>query len=410
MRVAYFTSQYPKVSHTFIRREIAGVEAAGVEVLRIAVRRSGEPLVDELDRAELGRTRVLLDRGALALLPEVAAVLGRHPWRLLRALRLAAVMGWGSPRGLARHVAYLAEACLLLRWLREAEVDHLHVHFSTNPADVALLCRELGGPPFSFTAHRVQDGTASAWSIARKVAAARFVVAICEEGRRSLLEHCRPEDAHKIQVVRCAVDGRFLLPAPRIPPRSRSLVCVARHCPEKGLLVLLRAAGRLRAEGLRFELSLLGDGPDRPALERAARELGLQDTVRFLGWASQAVVHRHVAGARALVLSSLAEGLPVALMEALALHRPVIATAVNGVPELVENGVCGWLVPPGSDGRLADAMRAALTLPVSALDAMGARGARRVATLHDPILQVRLMTRLLLESRRPREPVASVAR
>ena len=407
MKVAYLTSQYPKVSHTFIRREIAGLEAAGLDVLRISVRPSQDRLVDGLDLAELGRTRVLLGRGPLGLLPDALAVLLRHPLRLLRAVRVAAAMGRDARPGLARQLAYLAEACVLLRWTREAAVDHVHVHFSTNPANVALLCRELGGPPFSFTAHRVQAGTPSASSIARKVAAARFVVAICEEGRDRLLERARPEDAHKIRVVRCAVEDHFLGPGTGVPPESRRLVCVARHCPEKGLFVLLRAASRLVRDGVPFELSLLGDGPDRPALERMARDLGLGGCVRFEGWASREVVRRHIAGARALVLSSFEEGLPVSLMEALALRRPVIATSVNGVPELVEPGVCGWLVPPGSDERLAGAMREALTLPASDLDVMGARGAERVAAAHDPILQVRAMTQLLLEHGPARGPVAS---
>ncbi|HVS17810.1 MAG TPA: colanic acid biosynthesis glycosyltransferase WcaL, partial [Planctomycetota bacterium] len=163
MRLAYLTNQYPKTSHTFIRREIAGLEDAGIEVERISVRAVDEPLVDERDRAELGRTHVLLARGALGLLPAVLATCAARPLSVLRALRSALAMGWKSPRGLARHLAYLAEACALVRWVSRRGVEHVHVHFATNPADVALLCRELGGPPFSFTAHGTADrGSGSA--------------------------------------------------------------------------------------------------------------------------------------------------------------------------------------------------------------------------------------------------------
>lgn len=397
MKVAYLTSQYPKVSHTFIRREIAGVEEAGIEVLRVSVRRSLEQFVDWRDRAELEKTRVLLDGGARGLLPAVASMLLRQPLRTLRALRIAVAMGWRAPQGLARHLAYLAEACLLLRWMREERVDHLHVHFSTNPSDVALLCRELGGPPFSFTAHRIEAGSPSASSIARKVAAARFVVAICEEGRERLLALSRPEDSGKIRLVRCGVDAHFLRAPPTGVPEARRLVCVARLSPEKGVFVLLRAAQILARQDLNFELSLLGDGPDRPELEREAERLGLTTRVRFEGWASRDTVAERIRLSRALVLPSFGEGLPVVIMEALALRRPVIATRVNGVPELVVHGHCGWLVTAGSDVELAEAMRDALTRPAAELDAMGSRGAERVATMHNPVEQVRAIAQLLLD-------------
>ena len=397
MKVAYLTSQYPKVSHTFIRREIAGVEEAGIEVLRVSVRRSLEQFVDWRDRAELEKTRVLLDGGARGLLPAVASMLLRQPLRTLRALCIAVAMGWRAPQGLARHLAYLAEACLLLRWMREERVDHLHVHFSTNPSDVALLCRELGGPPFSFTAHRIEAGSPSASSIARKVAAARFVVAICEEGRERLLALSRPEDSGKIRLVRCGVDAHFLRAPPTGVPEARRLVCVARLSPEKGVFVLLRAAQILARQDLNFELSLLGDGPDRPELEREAERLGLTTRVRFEGWASRDTVAERIRLSRALVLPSFGEGLPVVIMEALALRRPVIATRVNGVPELVVHGHCGWLVTAGSDVELAEAMRDALTRPAAELDAMGSRGAERVATMHNPVEQVRAIAQLLLD-------------
>jgi len=139
VKVAYLTNQYPKSSHTFVRREIAGLEEAGLEVARISVRAVDEPLVDESDRAERTRTRVLLARGVLGLVPEALAACAFRPLRTLRALRTAITMGRASPRGLARHLAYLAEACVLRDWLERLGVEHVHAHFSTNPAAVALL-------------------------------------------------------------------------------------------------------------------------------------------------------------------------------------------------------------------------------------------------------------------------------
>jgi len=400
VKVAYLTNQYPKTSHTFVRREIVGLEEAGLEVERISVRAVDEPLVDEGDRAERGRTRVLLAHGALGLLPAALAVCASRPLRTLQALRTAIAMGWSSPRGLTRHLAYLAEACVLLRWVARLRVEHVHAHFSTNPADVALLCRELGGPPFSFTAHGTADlGSASAASLPTKIERASFAIAVCEDGRRRLLQRTPRGHEHKVRVVRCGVDRPFLAADASGVSGAPRLVCVARLSPEKGIDLLLRAAAALAEEGLEFELSLLGDGPERAPLEALVRELGLGSYVHLEGWKSGAEVHARILASRALVLASLSEGLPVVIMEAFALRRPVIATAVGGIPELVVPGDCGWLVPPGSVRELAEAMREALTRPAADLDAMGRRGASRVSAAHDASVQARTMARLFRDSR-----------
>jgi glycosyltransferase involved in cell wall biosynthesis len=406
VKVAYLTNQYPKTSHTFVRREIAGLEEAGLEVERISVRAVDEPLVDERDRAERDRTRVLLAHGALGLLPATLAVCATRPLRAWRTLRTAIAMGWNSPRGLLRHLAYLAEACLLLRWASRLRVEHVHAHFSTNPADVALLCRELGGPPFSFTAHGTADlGSASAASLPIKIEKASFAIAVCEDGRRRLLQRTPRGHEHKVQVVRCGVDRPFLGAEANGVSGAPRLVCVARLSPEKGIDVLLQAAAVLARSGLEFELSLLGDGPERGPLEALARELGLSSSVHFEGWRSGTEVHARILESRALVLASLSEGLPVVIMEALALRRPVVATAVGGISELVSLGDCGWLVPPGSVSELAEAMREALTRPAADLDAMGRRGALRVTAAHDASVQARTMARLFRDSRIKRAPV-----
>jgi len=176
-------------------------------------------------------------------------------------------------------------------------------------------------------------------------------------------------------------------------------VCVARLSPEKGLGVLLRAAALLAREGLEFELALLGDGAERAELEQLAHALELDDHVRFEGWQSGAEVHAHILRARALVLASFSEGLPVVIMEALALRRPVIATRVGGIDELVVPGECGWLVAPGAVRELAAAMREALTRPVAELEAMGRRGAQRVNAAHDASVQARKLAQLFLAAR-----------
>jgi colanic acid/amylovoran biosynthesis glycosyltransferase len=400
MKVAYLTNQYPKISHTFIRREIAGVELAGLDVERIAVRASGETFIDAQDEAERVRTRLLLGRGALGLARDVLAVCSRRPARVLRALRTTWALGRLSPRGRLRELAYLAEACTLLRWAYAAGVEHVHVHFASNPVDVALLCRELGGPPFSFTAHGPSD-IDSAWArtLPLKVERAAFVVTVCADGRRRLLRWVPPGFEDKVHVVGCGVDGQFFGAGTHGVPDAPRLVCVARHAPEKGLPVLLRAAHKLAGEGRPFELLLIGDGRERPSLEALAASLGLGGRVRFAGWRSGAEIRGAILDSRAMVMSSLSEGLPVVMMEALALHRPVIGTDVGGIAELVVPGQTGWLVPAGSVSQLADAMREVLTLSPAALDELGRRGAQRIAGAHDAADQAGRMAGLLLASR-----------
>lgn len=390
MKVAYLVNGYPRTSHSFIRREIKALESLGVEVLRHSQRPLDEPLVTEADREEYSRTRVILSAGltghAWAL---AAAALGR-PLAFARALSTALGMGRRSERGVLRHVVYLAEAAVLERWLRGTGVTHVHAHFGANTTTVALLCRRLGGPPFSFTIHGLDE-----YDNAReKVSHAAFVLAISSFGRAQLYRRVDPGDWPKIQEVHCGVDAD-LLAAPRTPvPEAPRLVCVGRLHVEKGHLLLLEAAARLAAEGVRFEIVLVGDGPLRPVIEKEVRRLGLEGTVRLAGWMSAEQVRQAILASRALVLPSFAEGLPVVLMEALALGRPVIASALSGIPELVMPGTNGWLVPAGSVEALVPAMREALEAPPARLEAMGCAGAARVAERHNTRREARKLLAL----------------
>jgi glycosyltransferase involved in cell wall biosynthesis len=384
MKVAYLVNQYPHVSHSFIRREVAALEAQGVSVERFSVRPAPADLVDPADRAERGRTEVLLAAGAGGLLAATLAAALTRPLRWARALARAVHLGRRSGRGVLRHLAYLAEACLLLRRLRACGAGHLHAHFGTNPAAVALLTRTLGGPPYSFTVHGPEEfDRPEALALGEKIEEAAFVVAISDFGRSQLFRWCSHGHWPRIHVVRCGVDAAFLGDGPQPVPDNNRLVCVGRLSEQKGQLLLLEALGRLAAEGTSFEMTLAGDGPMRSDLEGEISRLGLGGRVRITGWLSGAEVRQEILAARALVLPSFAEGLPVVLMEALALGRPVLTTYVAGIPELVAHGVNGWLIPAGSVAALAEALRQVLAAPTGELTRMGEAGAKRVAALHD---------------------------
>jgi glycosyltransferase involved in cell wall biosynthesis len=399
MRIAVLVNRYPAVTHSFIRREILGLERAGIEVLRVSIARSPDPLVEPADRAEAGRTLVLLERGAFSLLAAFAGVAAARPRGFLRALRLALAFARRGDRSPLRHLAYLVEACWLLRWCKAERVSHVHAHFGTNACAVAALLRALGGPPYSFVAHGPEEfERAAGLALERKRADAAFVVAPSEHCREAL-ERITPAAAGvPIHLIRCGVEPPFLeAPETELPSAPR-IVCVGQLLPRKGQALLLAAVAELVREGSDVELTLVGDGPLRGALEAQSRALGLRDRVHFRGWAAEDGVRKEIISARALVAPSLAEGLPVVLMEALALGRPVLCTQIAGHGELVEDGESGWLIPPGSPDALAKALRELLALPPARLAAMGRRGRARVAELHDAQREAEKLAELLRAS------------
>jgi glycosyltransferase involved in cell wall biosynthesis len=383
MSIAYLIPIYPMPSSTFIRREISALECQGVVVHRFAMRRFDGQLVDEKDRAEQSRTSFLLETGPFGLVKAIVTVALTSPRRWVSALMTTMRLGLRSERGLIRHLIYLAEACAFRRRLIACNAKHVHAHFGSNAADIALLCNLLGGPPYSITIHGPEDFDAPRpLSLQAKVHHAVFVVAISQYTRSQLYRWCSQEDWSKIHVIHCGLDSEFLPPSVIPVSDYPRLVNVGRLSEQKGQFLLVQAAARLRRMGFEFELAIVGDGPMRGELERLIKRLGLERQVRITGYLSNQGVRQEIQAARALVLPSFAEGLPVVIMEAMAQGRPVISTYVAGIPELVQPGVNGWLVPPGTVQPLVDAMAEALATPASKLEQMGRAGAVRVAERH----------------------------
>lgn len=398
MNVAYLVNCYPRVSHTFIRREIAGLEAHGLRIGRFGLRQTPDELVDDADKLEQAKVRVVLDVGAPRLLASLCACFVTRPARACSALLLALRMGARSQRGVVAHLAYLAEATVLRRWLEQGEYSHVHAHFGTNPTTVALLTHRLGGPPYSFTAHGPEEfDDPVALGLPEKIAHAAFVVAVSSYGQSQLYRRCRHAHWSKVHVVHCGLDAELLEAEPSPIPDCARLVSVARLSEQKGQLLLIEAMARLRADHVEFDLVLVGDGELRSELEARIAQLGLSDRITITGWADSSAVRAHIESGRVFVLPSFAEGLPVALMEALALGRPVVTTNVAGIAELVTDE-CGWLIPAGSVDALYVALREALSAPLTRLEAMAAVGRRRVRERHSAYEQAGVLASLF---RRP---------
>ncbi|NEP13297.1 MAG: glycosyltransferase family 4 protein [Symploca sp. SIO2C1] len=402
MTIAYLVNQYPKVSHSFIRREIAGLEACGIKVARFAIRSCSSELVDGADKLELEKTRVVLDSGIGGLLFGLLRVAITRSVPFLKALLLTLKIGLGSERGIFNHLAYLAEACILLGWFSQSNITQVHAHFGTNSTTVAMLCQVLGGPPYSFTVHGPEEfDKTQLIALPEKIKRAAFVVAVSSFGKSQLYRWCEHEHWSKIHVVHCGVDEMFLTKTPTPVPNEPQLVCVGRLSEQKGHLLLIEAVRRLAGEGLQFKLVLAGDGELRSQIENLITQLKLQNHIQITGWVSNTEVQKQILASKALVLPSFAEGLPVVIMEALALGRPVISTYIAGIPELVEPGTCGWLVPSGSVEALTTVMRTVLQLPVETLEQMGKVGVERVTQQHDAAIEAGKLAALFQSDTEP---------
>ncbi|UWQ29522.1 glycosyltransferase [Leisingera sp. M523] len=383
MKIAYVLNTYPQPSHSFIRRELQALEHQGVEILRLAMRPSAAALVDPKDQAEAARTSYVLQAGAGRLLAALARE-AAAPARFAQALRLAAKLARASDKGLLRHLIYLGEAAYVKQRCAVAGVQHMHAHFGTNAAAVAMLAHALGGPGYSFTVHGPEEFDApQALSLGDKINRAAFTVAVSSFGKSQLSRWAAFGKWDSLKVVHCGIEPeRFADPAP-LPQGPLRLVAIGRFVEQKGQMVLVKAMARLVQEIPDLHLSLVGDGGMRPALEAAIAAHGLQGSVTLTGWLAETEVQAELANSHALVMSSFAEGLPMVVMEAMAAARPVIATFIAGTPELVVAGQTGWLLPAGDEDALAQAVLTLAQTPHQQLTGMGQAGRRRVLKRHD---------------------------
>lgn len=207
MKIAYLINQYPKVSHSFIRREILALERQGFDVQRIALRGWADPLVDAEDLRERDKTSYLLRDGVAGVALATLGVMVKSPGRFFGALGLALRMARRADRPLPLHLIYLAVACRMLGWLRASGAGHLHAHFGTNPAEVAMLARALGGPAYSFTVHGPEEFDKPEFlHIKEKIARSAFVVAISSFGRSQLFRWIPFTDWPKVEIVHCGLE------------------------------------------------------------------------------------------------------------------------------------------------------------------------------------------------------------
>jgi colanic acid/amylovoran biosynthesis glycosyltransferase len=357
LKLGYLISQYPAANHTFILREIDLLRKLGYEIAVASISdpdRSGEAMT-ELERQEVDRTFYVKRQGARGAFRAALGAFIRKPTVFLSAFVFALKLSGGQPRRLVSYVYYFIEALIVSEWARVQRIEHIHTHFSST---IALIATRLSPAGFSATVHGPGEfDNPSSFHLGLKVKLFRFVVAISSYGKSQLMRWSSPSYTEKIHVAPLGVDPDIYVPAPeREVTGTFEIICVGRLAPVKAQSLLIDAVSRLNDVGRNVRLRLVGDGPDRQELERKVQDLGIRHLVVFDGWKNQTEVLRLYREANLFALASFAEGVPVVLMEAMAMAVPCVATRINGIPELIRDRIDGLLVTPGSVEELANAI------------------------------------------------------
>ena len=383
LHIAYLTGVYPLASHTFIQREIASLRSLGADIIITSIRRpEAKEIIGPEEEAAQAETFYVLAaaKNPLRLLGDHLALLVKSPGRWLKALALALRTGRPGLKGFIWQFFYFAEAGLLGRYLQKAGATHLHNHFADSSATVSMLTSALTGIPYSFTLHGPTELFApESWHMAEKVAQAKLVICISHFARSQVMLFSDPAHWHKLRIVHCGVTPARYADTPAPSETGMKILFVGRLDPVKGLRVLMEGFEAARKEAPEITLSIIGDGEDRAWVEAEAAHIG---GIEVLGYRSQDFVAKTLGTSDVLVLPSFAEGVPVALMEAMVSCRPVIATRVGGVQELVEDGVSGRVLAPGNVDALAEAF-VDLARDPARRRAMGEAGRTKVMAEYD---------------------------
>ena len=367
--VAYVMTHYPRVALTFIAGEIDAVERRGITIHPFAMNMPADvDLGSEVSRARRDRTTYLKASWPRALGAFFRHGL-KHPLAMTRlAARALSISGWDV--GLAiRRMAHLVEAALLAQESTRRGVKHIHAHFGLAPATIAWFASDImnleqpGGVRWSFTIHGFHDFVDDAEArLDLKAATAAFVVCISDFTKSQLCRITHPQHWDRFHVVRCGIDlEKFAFRGERALAEKPRIITVGRLAAEKGQLILLRAIAALRERGIEVELTLVGDGPLKGWIEGEISRLGLKDQVLLTGEVSAEEVNSYLVAADIFCLSSFSEGLPVAIMEAMAIGVPVVSTYIAGIPELAIDGKTALTVPAGNVDALAEALARMIT-------------------------------------------------
>lgn len=364
LKVAYIMSRFPKITETFVLFEMLAVEQQGVQVELY-------PLLREKTDVMHPEARNFVERAhfqpfiSWPIIRSHLYYMTRKPGAYFGALWTSLRANLGSPRYFAGILGLFPKTVHFAYLMSQDGVQHVHAHFASHPAAAAFIIHRLSGISYSFTGHG-SDLNRDQHMLREKVADADFVVPISNYFREMIVEHCGEQYRDKVIVVHCGVDTQVFQPIDTRrsddPDTPLAIFCVGTLHEVKGQTYLIEACRLLNERGIAFACNFIGDGPDEAALKQQAEDAGLTDKVTFHGRLTHHQVAELLQGADVLVTPSVPtsdgrrEGIPVALMEAMASELPVVATAISGIPELVDDGQNGFLTPAGDAQAIADAL------------------------------------------------------
>ncbi|MCB9883546.1 MAG: glycosyltransferase [Planctomycetes bacterium] len=386
MRMAYLVSRYPAISHTFILREIRELRRRGFEIRTASINdpdRTPEKLAEE-ERDECKRTYYIKRSGWLGALRAHVPTFLTRPLAYLKGLAYALLLYRGDVRKMTLSFAYFVEAVMLGRWMRRGGETHLHVHFATPACTVGMIAARIFGIRYSFTVHGPDEFyDVTDYRLREKIDQAEFICCIGRYARSQILKIASPTTWPKLEVSPLGVDPAVFRPGPtRAEITTPEILCVGRLVSAKGQDVLVRAAERLANAGTAFHVTFVGVGPDEDALKRCVLERRLEPYVTFAGGVNQDAIRTYYERADVFCLPSFAEGIPVVLMEAMAMEIPCVTTNITGIPELIRHDVDGLLVMPSDDEELATQLGRLLG-DQSLRERLGRAGRRRVLERYD---------------------------
>ena len=383
MHIAYFINQYPAVSHSFIRREILALENKGLNISRFAIRPEANKLIDKADITEQQRTCYIIKTPIFRVFHILIKQLFFNAAKLIKTFKYVLGFYRKYPGNIIKVFICLVEACVLAEWVRQEKIDHVHAHFATNSLTVVLFAHHLTGVSYSFTMHGSEEfDRPESIGFKDKIKYARFVAAISYYTRSQLYRWSDVADWNKIHIIRCGVDEDFLEYSVTPVCSEPVFLTVGRFCEQKGQLLLLQAFKKLTMQHKTAKLIMVGDGPLKSQIQDYIQQYGLSNNVELTGSLDGQQIRDKISQARAFVLPSFAEGLPVVIMEAFALARPVISSYIAGIPELIKPGENGWLVPASSVEDLLMALNQVIDLPTDTLNNMGRQGRQKVIEQH----------------------------
>jgi len=359
VNMAYLVSQYPAISHTFILREVLHLRSLGAQISVCSVNdpdRDSAGLTAE-ERDEVSRTYYLKAHGAVGALAAMLKTLLTRPFGFVAGLGFAFGLAGTDIRKFAYSLFYFIEAMMLGQWMQRKEKQHVHVHFATPASTVAQVAARIFPISYSMTVHGPDEFyDAPGYKLAEKIRDAAFICCIGTYSRSQLMKLSAPHMWDKFEVSPLGVDAEKF--APQSPPESPTfeVICVGRLVPAKGQHILLQAIDHMVSAGRDVRLRVVGNGPDMDSLQADARRRGIEKHVVFEGAVNQDRIRELYSRAHAFALASFAEGIPVVLMEAMAMEIPCVTTFITGHPELIRHGVDGLLVAPSDDEELADAL------------------------------------------------------